>query len=670
MNKGHLRTACQILVIAAATTLTWFPPTHAETVISPLEYDFGEVALGETSTTLITITIVERNYAGGGLVQIEVAPDDTGFGSTAPPIHEFEHSEPRILVDMGGTLYFMADDGATGRELWRSDGTSEGTTIVKDLRPGSPGSSPNGLTDCGGTLYFRCAPEATNYELCTSDGTGAGTAMLADINPDGASDPGYFHLMDGVVYFQADDGTNGIELWRSDGTEARTYMVADIRPGGSSGPSDLTSVNGVLYFEANDGVHGRELWKSDGTAAGTVLVKDINLGLGSSVIHHLTPFQGLLFFTAYQYGYGQELWRSDGTEEGTVRVKDILPGNPLPSHTFPWELTVVGDTLFFATDDGVTGRELWKSDGTEEGTVLVRDIMVGDGNGDPRYLTDVNGTLFFSAGESLDWTSASQLWKSDGTEEGTVLVKNMNSYLDRYVRSPNNLTAVGATVFFQGEDETSGIELWMSDGTEEGTVLVRDIDPVDGSYPRELTASGGALYFVAYDPIYSRELFRTDGTEDGTGVVADVRPGGDPFIEVDVTFAPTSAGPAEAYLVIFSDGYPDLVPLRGNGVADEPTPAELIVDILVYFDAAVADGTLEGRGPGNSAANRLKALSNMLDSARNSIDAGNLDEACDQLRVAYRKTDGQPRPPDFVQGDAAAGLAAMILDLRTLLECE
>jgi hypothetical protein len=110
--------------------------------------------------------------------------------------------------------------------------------------------------------------------------------------------------------------------------------------------------------------------------------------------------------------------------------------------------------------------------------------------------------------------------------------------------------------------------------------------------------------------------------------------------------------------------------LAGTGVEAEPTPEELIAEILTFFDAAVADGSLSGSGPGGSAGGRLGALRNMLVTAQALIDAGDVAAACTQLLDAYNRTDGHPIPPDFVQGDAAPALAAMIADLRSLLACD
>ena len=140
-------------------------------------------------------------------------------------------SSQEWLTNVNGTLFFTADDGTTGQELWKSNGTTAGTVLVKDIHPGGQDSFAANLTDVNGTLFFS-----------------------------------------------ADDGSTGQELWKSDGTSAGTVLVKDITQRSAATPASLTNVNGTLFFAANDGTVGQELWKSDGTAAGTVLVKDISPG--------------------------------------------------------------------------------------------------------------------------------------------------------------------------------------------------------------------------------------------------------------------------------------------------------------------------------------------------------------------------------------------------------
>src|SRR5262249_30063474 len=159
---------------------------------------------------------------------------------------------------------------------------------------------------------------------------------------------------------------------------------------------------------------------------------------------------------------------------------------PGPDSSLPYFplITAVGSTVFFKANDGRTGFELWKSDGTAGKTELVKDINTSfpGASSYPSQLTDVNGTLFFSA---TDDGVHGELWKSDGTAHGTVKVKDINAF---------NLANVNGTLFFAGFDGVNGEELWKSDGTESGTVLVKDINlGSSGSYPRYLTNVNGTL---------------------------------------------------------------------------------------------------------------------------------------------------------------------------------
>ena len=252
-------------------------------------------------------------------------------------------------------------------------------------------------------------------------------------------------------------------------------MVKDIHPSSySSNPSWLTNVNGTLFFGAVDGTHGVELWKSDGTEAGTVMVKDISPSSTSSGPRYLTNIDGVLFFNAWDETHGRELWKSDGTEAGTVMVKDINPGAAasMPEdQSFEFTITSMNGPLFFTADDGVHGRELWKSDGTEAGTVMVKDIHPSWGW--PKNLTNVDGTLFFAADDNINGL---ELWKSDGTETGTVMVGDLLA--GQAGSEPEELTNVNGTLFFISWSSYSIYEkqLWTSDGTQAGTFVVKHID--------------------------------------------------------------------------------------------------------------------------------------------------------------------------------------------------
>ena len=414
-------------------------------------------------------------------------------------------SYPQFFTAIGSTLYFSAYDTTFGRELWKSDGTASGTMMVKDINSlGS--SSPGPFTAVGNTLYFQATDGTNGTELWKSDGTASGTVMVKDINSGGSSDPDELAFVGNTLYFQADDGTNGVELWKSDGTSSGTMMVKDIDNGiYGSYPSHLTAVGNTLYFSASDGSNGTELWKSDGNASGTVMVKDIDSVSGSAP-RNLITVGSTLYFSAYLSNWGRELWKSDGTTSGTVMVKSIRSGSNSAIDSSNFHGMTVGNTLYFQADDGYNGRELWKSDGTSSGTVMVKDIRSGSGSSSPFGLTTVGNTLYFSA---YDTIYGYELWKSDGTSSGTVIVKDINSLSSSSVMSSFFFpTVLDETLYFIANDGTNDYEIWKSDGTASGTVMVTDVNQWGYNYaPQYLTAVDDTLYFQAYDIASGSELW-------------------------------------------------------------------------------------------------------------------------------------------------------------------
>jgi ELWxxDGT repeat protein len=149
-----------------------------------------------------------------------------------------------------------------------------------------------------------------------------------------------------------------------------------VNPNGGSEPWLLTSAGGLFFFtdrKQGDGT-GVELWVSDGTPPGTYMVKDIFPGAGDSRIATMIEFDGKVYFGADDGVHGAELWISDGTSAGTTMVKDISPGTDSAIYLDNWELVRLGSTLYFRAANFSQGNGLWKSDGTESGTVLVREM--------------------------------------------------------------------------------------------------------------------------------------------------------------------------------------------------------------------------------------------------------------------------------------------------------
>src|SRR6266571_6943026 len=172
-----------------------------------------------------------------------------------------------------------------------------------------------------------------------------------------------------------------------------------------------------------------------------------------------------LFLVGNNGTSGSELFATDGTFAGTMLVKDINPG---AASSFVRNFTAVGDTRFFSAADSVNGQELWKTDGTPGGTVMVKNINPA-GSSDPQFLVAVGSTLFFAANNGSNGT---ELWKSNGTVAGTVMVKDINAAAN-VGSNPAFLAAVGTTLYFAADDGTHGVELWKSDAA--GTGMVKDI---------------------------------------------------------------------------------------------------------------------------------------------------------------------------------------------------
>jgi ELWxxDGT repeat protein len=396
-------------------------------------------------------------------------------------------SNPRFLANVGGTAFFSAS-GRGGRELWKSNGTGDGTIRVRNIRPGTAGSGPQGLMNHGGTLFFSANDGAHGRELWKSDGTGAGTKLVRDIRfGQAGSLPRALTHVGSTLFFNADDGIHGRELWVSDGTAPGTRMVEDL---GTAQAVAFTSFQGKVWFgrsPCGPSSCDTSLWVSDGTAAGTMAVLKPN-GFPIIVKSELIKAGPRLVGTEYQ-----NLWSTDGVCSGieTCTTTDYLE----IGEYHPAGLERLGEIAYFQgwTPD-VHGMPvqagLWSTDGTVLGTALVEEV--GLAGNDPRQITRVGDRLFFT----VDF--GSELWTSDGSTDGT-------EQLITGVAAPGakGLTAVGDDLYF-----TVPGELWTSDGSVTGTTLIADIDTTGGTTPGELTAVAGTLYLAADDGTHGTELWR------------------------------------------------------------------------------------------------------------------------------------------------------------------
>jgi ELWxxDGT repeat protein len=455
---------------------------------------------------------------------------------------------PLSLAALEGEVFFPANDGVTGFELWKTDGTPEGTERVADLRPGSEGSNPRVFAPLGGWMVFSATDPALGQELWLSDGTAAGTRVARDLCPENCSSaPSFLAATEDHVLVLAKANRDQPRVWILDRsgrmsvlrnacspecTEASAVRYGDglilgllegdfsehllvriwrVAPGADQGtllqeldlrvgPQWLTAVGDKVFFTAWTGLTAFELWVTDGTVAGTRPVG------GARNPRWLAPLGDRVVFPADTEGGG--LWVSDGTPAGT---QHLGRGLLAPTH-----LMALGGQVFFAAASETTDVELWRTDGTPQGTGLVKDLAFDPGSSDPAELASWNGRLYFAA--AADDTGR-EPWVSDGTAAGTDLLRDLATNSS----SPSGFTPFGGLLYFGAFGEAP---LWRTDGTRSGTLPV----PGAAGMVSDLTPAGSGLFLTADPPEdrcgpgFCSELFRLAAGAGQVSLVKDINP--------------------------------------------------------------------------------------------------------------------------------------------------
>jgi ELWxxDGT repeat protein len=430
----------------------------------------GWTARGATAlaAAAITLTLVATPAAA------DVAP------SIVKHINPTGRSHVRYLVDMAGTLLFTADDGVHGVELWRSDGTSAGTRMVRNIRAGAAASSPRDLTAVGSRLYFTADDGQHGRELWTSDGTHDGTRLVRDITPGGKSSRiSHLTRVGSRVYFGRVGKAQGPwderwndDLWRTDGTRAGTRLVRHFTEGQLA---ETAGVGGTLYFAFEAWVS--RLWRSHG--ATTALLR-------GTAIHGATPYDltavGSTLYLGLDDDYTEPSLARTDTSTNTV--------TRLTGPVRPAVLTRFGHRLAFVAqpEDG----RLWVSDGTVVGTTPIADIGPYDLESPEDYvdMAQVGAALFVGVATE----GSSVLLRTDGTSGGTTTV---------WEGSADSLTDVAGVLCFRGDVDDGTWGIFRSDGTDAGT---RPVATFHSSWP-EMTAVGDRLFFTVRDSIHGLTLW-------------------------------------------------------------------------------------------------------------------------------------------------------------------
>jgi len=412
-------------------------------------------------------------------------------------------SGPAFLTVAGKHLYFTADDGVTGREIWVLDG--EGMVAQQsDVPPGPDDRVPTHLTALGDELAFvsdeRTEPPARINLHLTQSSRGVSIALSSFQEDSTISSVAPF---DGHLYFINETPAYGREIWVADPARNSARLHSEFSPGTAHGMYPGTNLTawpgGVIFGAFVDGNTSESVfWKivrHDSTPE-IILAGGTPLAAGGN---HERVFDGSRLYISHE----DLLWMHEHpTGDVTVLASRDQGFRGIS------QLALSGERVFFNTTTDATGAELWTSDGTVAGTRLVKDIHPGVANGKPYYLAPLKDGICFVG---TDEAHGIELWFSDGTEAGTRLVKDLIA--GPRSSEPYMLTEYNGHVYFSCYHDTYGEELWRTDGTEAGTELVADINPGAGSSePYYFRVFKDALYFAASDGTNGFEVWRTGGT--------------------------------------------------------------------------------------------------------------------------------------------------------------
>lgn len=342
-------------------------------------------------------------------------------------INYFGDSFPSDLIKINNKVFFKAQDQKSTSNLYVYDLQSKKSTL---LLSSYNSSITNYQLAADGKLFFL-RYTGSNWQFWTSDGTTGGTKKLADFNAS-VNMIREFIEYEGKFYL-----TSGNDLWVSDGTQSGTALLKSFNNvlTDGIGLNGLTPFKGKVYFGASDEPVNKEVWYTDGTVAGTQKLKEIHPTYSSID----SKFSGIVSGNYLYFGamYGQDLYglyKTDGTSEGTTMVKKMS--------LYALRGVAFQNKIFFSASEGSAGSEMWVSDGTETGTHIVKDLAPGTAAGFTvsDFIYNFNGQIYFTSNKaSTPGSWKMEIWKTDGTADGTLIVNRIDQYIEKaFISSDQN----------------------------------------------------------------------------------------------------------------------------------------------------------------------------------------------------------------------------------------
>jgi ELWxxDGT repeat protein len=550
---------------------------------------------------------VASSTPGGnpGLWSTDGTPEGTHF------IHEAR--DP--LVAIPSHLFFTA--GEAGEDLWATNGSPEGTRLLADFAPppcddGCPSPDVDSITASGDAVYFEARRPGGPFEVWRSDGTGEGTGPVLEL-PRRIVWARGLQRIGGHWLFRAAKADDDAFLWTVDDGFTRAAPLTDCAGGPCPEPlyQPIESpAPGIWLFVGFDD-QGWGLWSTDGTGPGTRrlvgVCSDFDVSPGGPDIFP-SP-RGLIYFRACPAGgFGpdnNELWVTDGTAKGTHRA-----GGQVSAVGFFHDLAWFG-----SSPADQPAAELWATDGTPGHERKVTTLRRYRSGSDPQFQPFRDGALFVASP-----AGGARMWTSDGTPGGTFPLQEPSPDVQRFFF--NDFLGLGSPVQLfkvfrqKGEaDPKAGTELWRTDGTLQGT---RSLALLPFAVESWLSWKGGGFFASANPPHCS--IWHTDGTAAGTREVLS-EPSG-PSCPYDFTrlgssrflfFASRMDAGQQTIEIFLSDGTPAgtrrIASFPGQYVGAPPVEIDGTVYFQVIFDTSSELWQTDGTGPGTHRAAPLRGVS-------------------------------------------------------------
>lgn len=506
--------------------------------------------LTAVGTTLFLSGISPTNPTGNQLLKTD--------GATVLIVKDFQfanetaNDKPSHFVNVNGALFFSAkNSAASGRQIWKSNGTGVGTVPMSNT---ANGFNVSEITHVNGTVFFAgiqnspIVPSTGNQvfrinsannltqigAVSAANLTSVENALVyTEISQLGAfltrlplnsvfttslktfptnGIPSNLTVAGTTLFFVASNGTAGRELWKFNA--AGTNMIQDFVAGSTdAGIADMRAFGSDVMF-ASEGLGGNELRRATTSTISTIR----NIGRAGSFPKEFVKMGAFTFFTADDGTSGRELWKTDGTAANTQRVADIIAGS---EGSNPVNLLVVTatngvQTLFFEAKSTAKGRELFKLENTlNAAPICISDIIAGAGNAGIGNMTNVNGTLHFTATTGIP-NLGNRIYRVNAARTGVETTGGAMVFA-------NDLRAMGSTLFFTQTPQIGGPLLCKIVAGATATIKTFALIP-GGEYPvpQQLTVVGTRLFFTAADAQRGRELWVTNAAATLATPISDI----------------------------------------------------------------------------------------------------------------------------------------------------